>query len=232
MGENIMAKPLKKISRASRADIVVFASNLLVALRRDIAEFALKGISSADFDALEAKKNELLKLPSDVYYSADVSIIAKEKNDLRAELVIDTRVIVSLAKIKWGVGSAQYERFAAGKMTTEKDAEFLTSCRRVHETATVYFSVLSTIGLTQEMLDSLAAKTAAFEQKLMDIAAAKEQRILKTEERTELTNELYSLASYYCTVGKIIWQDRNYALYNEYLVYKLTGLKQYKSIKK
>jgi len=227
-----MSESTRKQFRAKYADLGMFASNLTVPMRRDIAEFASKNISSADIDALEVKAMELISFPSDEFYAADVSIKAGEKNELREELSVDARVIVSMAKIKWGVRSAQYRRFDAVKMTTESDGEFLTSCRRVHETAGDYLAELSPLGLTQAMLDEYEAKSDAFEQKLFEVSAAKETRILKTAERLELANELYALAAHYCLVGKIIWQDRDYSRYNDYLIYKFNGMKQKKSKKK
>jgi uncharacterized protein YgfB (UPF0149 family) len=112
------------------------------------------------------------------------------------------------------------KRFDAAKINYEDQKKFLTTASHVHEVATAYLAELADYGLTQAKLDSLAADIDDFAAELNKVAELKSQRLAKTEERIAKGNELFALVSRYCTLGKIIWQDKDYARYNDYLIYK------------
>jgi len=179
-------------------------------------------VSIADIAALESLGNSFETFPPDSFYQADVSLAVDNKNATRDDLEIKVRDVVQCAEIKWGVGSPQYKKFGAGKMTVAGDKEFLVICRQVVTAATGYLTDLTPVGLTQAMIDAVSTGSQNFEDNLNAIRDAVEQRDLKTQERITDGNEIYSFVVTYCNIGKIIWDDVDEAKYNDYVIYPKT----------
>ncbi|MCX6154618.1 MAG: hypothetical protein NT007_10695 [Candidatus Kapabacteria bacterium] len=127
-------------------------------------------------------------------------------------------------KIKWGANSSQVRKFDAGDMTKQDDKRFLTTCRFGVGIAREYLTDLTSVGLTDDMIDDLEDTAQLMEDAMNDIATAQETRDIKTVERIEKGNEIYALVSRYCEIGKYIWEDVNEAKYNDYVIYGGTGL--------
>ena len=77
--------------------------------------------------------------------------------------------------------------------------------------------------MTQQILDDFAILCQQYEDTLNAVKDAQAERDIKTEERIAMGNQLYSLASKYCNIGKQIWESVNEARYNDYLIYPGTG---------
>ncbi|MCX6153732.1 MAG: hypothetical protein NT007_06200 [Candidatus Kapabacteria bacterium] len=201
------------------ADLCMFTSNLVVTMTRDQTEFTARGITSTMVTALETLGNAFEVLPNDVYYLADIMEAAENKTALRDSCTIKLRSILGYVKIKWGSGSPQVRRFDAGDMTRQDDKKFLVTCRMAVRIATDYLSDLTSIGLTDAMIDDLEATAQQLEDTMNDIATAQANRDIKAQERADKGNEIYSYVSRYCEIGKIIWEDVSEAKYNDYIIY-------------
>ncbi len=215
-----MAAALKRVYMMKDSDLAMLASNLVVIMNRDAAEFAARGVNAADIAAFKDLGNAFELIPDDKYYFYLISESVERKNKKRREIEEAIREITGLAKVKWGARSAELRRFDAAGIYSEDQKKFLTTASHVLEVATAYLSELSKYGLTQEKLDALEEDIDEFESELNKITELKSQRQAKTEERIAMGNELFALVSRYCTLGKIIWQDKDYARYNDYLIYK------------
>ncbi len=214
--------PVKESQREYRltdSELCMFTSNLVLKMTRDSAEFALRGVDTADISALEVLGNAFEVFPPDTYYQSEVSVNVDDKNVKRADLEIKVRDVVQCSIIKWGPNSPQYRKFGSQLMTSMGDMKFLTMCRQVVTTATDYLTVLTDVGLTQSMIDAVNTGAQDFEDNMNAINVAMEIRDIKTNERINNGNELYSYVVKYCQIGKIIWQDVDTAKYNDYVIY-------------
>ncbi len=208
--------------RLSDSELCMFTSNLVQKMTRDSAEFALRGVDTADISALETLGNAFEIFPPDMYYQSEVSITVDTKNLKRADLEIKVRDVVQCSIIKWGPNAPQYRKFGSQMMTSMGDMKFLTMCRQVVTTATDYLTDLTDVGLTQSMIDAVNTGAQEFENDMNAINSAMENRDIKTNERINDGNELYSYVVKYCRIGKIIWQDVDTAKYNDYVIYPTT----------
>ncbi len=215
-------KELQRDYRMNDSELCMFVSNLIQTMTRDAAEFAIRGVDAADIIALEILGDAFEVFPPDSYYQSDVSLAVENKNINRADLDILVRNVVQSAIIKWGLGSPQYKKFGAQKMTSMSDMKFLTMCRQVVTTATGYLADLTSVGLTQTMIDAVDTGAQAFEDNLNAVNDMMEIRDIKTSERVSDGNELYSFVVKYCQIGKIIWDDVDQSKYNDYVIYPTT----------
>ena len=214
-----MADELRRDYSLSDSELCMFVSNLVQSITRDGSEFASKGVSALDVTGLETLGNAFEIFPPDSYYQADLSIAAEAKDAVRSGLEVKVRDIVQCAVVKWGEGSPQYKKFGTARMTNMGDMKFLTMCRQAVVTAGDYLLDLTAVGLTQAMIDAVAADAQTFEDDLNAVNSAVEARDIKTGERIKDGNELYSFVSKYCMIGKIIWDDVEEAKYNDYIIY-------------
>ncbi len=214
-----MIKESQRDYTLSDADLCMFTSNLVGFMTRDAAEFVPKGVDAAAITALEALGNAFEIFPNDAYYKNDVTISVDAKNEKRENSQVQMRAIIGCAKIKWGMTSPQVKRFNAGKMTVITDRSFLTLARQCVTLATEYLADLAAFGLTQPMIDALAAEAQLLEDEMNNISEKESLRDLKTQERINDGNELYGFVALYCEIGKIIWQDVDEAKYYDYVIY-------------
>jgi hypothetical protein len=197
----------------------MITSNLVDTMTRDANEFSDRGIDAGDISAFESLGNAFEIFPPDSFYQADVSIAADNKNITRADLTTKVRSIVQCAIMKWGDGSPQYRKFGTKKMSVISDMKFLTMCRLVVTTSTGYLADLSSVGLTQDMIDDVSTGSQTFEDNLNAINEAISIRDIKTGERVNNGNVLYSFVVKYCQIGKFIWDDVDETKYNDYVIY-------------
>ena len=206
----------------SNADLCMFTSNLIVKMTRDSAEFAERGVDSIAIAALESLGNEFEVFPPDEVYVGDIKDAVSEKNTMRDDLIIQIQKISGYVEQKWGISSGKYSALKIKNLQRISDVEFLFACRNVVDRATVYLPDLSSIGLTQAMIDTLETDSQSFEDKLNEITTLKELRDSKAYERTEKGNNIYVYVSMYCKIGKLIWENVNEAKYNDYVIYPKT----------
>ena len=205
------------------AELCMFTSNLCITMTRDLADLADFGITAPKIAALKALGDAFEILPSDEVLLAYV-IAATEAKTAKAELVKEAiRNMVTRCQIKWGVDSWQEKSLGVKGMNKYTDDSLLVAGRRVHTQMTAFLPDLAGTGLTQDMLDDMddlneeleAAKNAQF--------TAVSERESETEDRVNKGNEIYSLVSIYCEIGKRVYVKSDPAKYNDYIIYTSTS---------
>lgn len=212
-------KPLRRNYFMTDAELSSFTFNLLSSMTRDDTEFTARGVTSVERTALETLATAFESFPDDEFYRADITTAVEDKDALRETMSVNIRDIVQCAIIKWGEGSGRYKKFGTKNVGSEGDKAFLTTSRQVVTVGTAYLTDLSSVGLTQTMLDDLSADADSFHDALIAIYDAEELRDDKTQERIQKGNEIYEFVTKYCQIGKIIWDDVDEAKYNDYVIY-------------
>ncbi|MHA1342220.1 MAG: hypothetical protein ACTSO2_19790 [Promethearchaeota archaeon] len=206
----------------SDAELAQFVGDLCNFITRDISEFGGYSILAADVTALVALGNAFEVFPKDDVYRADISIAVEDKDAARDELLLAVRNVSNRAMNKWGENSARYRKFGVINLNRSSDKELVYTSRSVHTVGTEYLAELASEGLTQLMLDDLAAKSETFETALHTVKTKTAVRDEKTEERITKGNELYAFVVKYCNIGKQIWEAVSEAKYNDYVIYPST----------
>lgn len=212
-------KELTKKFSLSYADLCTFTSNLVANMTRDTVQFAVRGVNAGAITALESLGNAFELFPPDEVYVGDIKDITLEKNILREQVTEDIKIISGFFEQKYGLYSGKYTSLRISKLQKMSDGNFLLSARNVVTQATAYLSALTSIGLTQTMIDTLEDDTQLLEDKLIELNTKRELRDSKAEERLIKGNELYDYVSEYCKIGKLIWEIVSEAKYNDYVIY-------------
>lgn len=204
----------------SDADLMLYTSNLVQSMTRDAVEFANRGVDAAAITALEDLGDEFEVFPSDESMLGLITIAVENKNTLRDSLLIKIQLVSGFFEQKWGLRSGQYTRLGIRNIHKMKDSQFLRAARGVVVVATEYLSDLTSEGLTQSLIDDVATNAQSFEDALNAIDNAIENRDLKTRERIDKGNELYSYVKKYSLIGKLIWENVDTAKYEDYVIRK------------
>lgn len=213
-------EPIQTNNNLTIAELMLTTSNVIVAMERDATEFLARGINQIEIDQFKAQSDAYDDFPSDEIYQAEIGIVAEEKENLRISIEQQIRKISGYFEQKWGLKSPYYKQLGIKGYTKFRDAEILITARRVVQVATSRLADLSIYGLTQALIDQLAADAQAMEDKMNSIYEKTAERDIKTNERTGLGNAIYEQLSKYCAVGKNIWEDVNEAKYNDYVIHK------------
>jgi hypothetical protein len=191
----------------------------LLAMRRDESEFAAFNVTAADIDAFEDLIGEFMNLSDDEEMLNQISIATDNKDAVREEIYVKLRDLRARAKVVYAADKAKFKTFTVANMTLLNDEELLFGSRAAAVNAREDLTELAAAGLTAAMIDALDAKNDEFEKAMQAKQAAVAAREAETATRTKKFNELYSLLTKYCGIGKAIWGDRSEAHYNDYLIY-------------
>lgn len=188
-------------------------------MRRDIDEFIKYGVTAEKLDDLEGSLETFANIESDDEL-VGMQVAATQKKDNEAEtLRIAVNVILTRAANKFGVNSGRYRKFGALAVSELTGGDLSYFARRVHRVATGFLSELVGEGLTSAMIDDLYLQIKSYEKTLADQEDAMADRDIATETRTEKANEIYTTLVKYCETGKRIWETKNAAKYNDYVIY-------------
>ena len=203
----------------SDAELCMFTSNLCNTMTRDLTDLADFGITAPKIAALKALGDAFEILPSDEVLLAYI-IAATEAKTAKAESVKETiRNMVTRCQIKWGVDSWQEKSLGVYGMNKYTDDSLLSAGRRVHSQMTTFLPDLADTGLTQAMLDDTADLNDEFEVAKNLQFRRTSERDKETEVRINKGNEIYSLVSTYCEIGKRVYAKSDPVKYNEYIIY-------------
>ncbi|MCX6156037.1 MAG: hypothetical protein NT007_17960 [Candidatus Kapabacteria bacterium] len=211
---------LRRDFAMSNYALSAFATNIISFMTRDSTEFTARGVTSLMRTAFQTLITAFGVFPSDEEYKGLVTIEVEAKTVLRSSIIIKVQSISGYVEQKWGIGSGQYKRLAIAGFHKMGDDEFLFRSREVVRIATEYLTDLTPIGLTHDMIDDLEDLTNGFQSKMQSTSDAKALRDIKTRERIEKGNELYSFIVKYCKIGKLIWENVSSSKYSDYIIYE------------
>ena len=216
-------KAIEREYNLTNAELCMLASNFVVFMNRDEAEFDARGVDDTVITAFEALGNAFEVFPTDDEYIGLITIEVDAKNAMRDTIMDSIQSVSGYLQQKWGLASGQYRRLGIKGVERLSDDLFLVKAREVVRIAEEYLADLTPVGLTQAMIDDLETDAQSFEDKLNAVKDAKALRDSKTQERTDKGNELYSFVKQYSTIGKLIWENLDEAKYNDYIIYKTEG---------
>ena len=210
---------VKRDYKLTDPELAMFASNLASALTRDLSDFAFYGLTAEKIAQLTALCDEFEMFPTDASLVGDVMMTTEARDALRVQLAESVRSMALRVEQKWGVNSGRYKRLDMRPTAGLTDENLLYVARSVHTKVSEYLADLSSMGLTQAMLDDLKKLYIDFEKAKNAQADANAMREDKTVERIELGNKLYALVADYCELGKNLFEKTNPAKYNQYVIY-------------
>ena len=199
--------------------LVTIVNEKIAYIRRDEAQFDSYGIKADMVDALERQTNEFSDTATDVELVADQTEVTAAKDVIVANLQVAIRGVMSRVVLKYPVESAKYRKFGTEALSKQSDAELLVIAARVFRVGTEMLPELEEHGLTARMLDDVNDFRGELQQELIDMKLKIADRDIEQESRVEAGNAIYATLIKYTNTGQSIWESKNVAKYNDYVVY-------------
>lgn len=215
----MFSKRLKRSYNISDSKLMSIAEDIFLAAFRDVAELTGYGYDQVAIDAVKQLRDDFAAIPGDEYYSGQMMVATEEKESKLAVATATAEGIVQRAVLQWGKGSSHVKQFGWKGYAAMREGEKLLALDMVRLAATGYLADLASKGLTQQMLDDLAAQinelTVAISMKKKKV----KERDEATQNRIRAGNALYDALVDLADTGKHIWEDSDEAKYNDYVIY-------------
>lgn len=212
--------PKKTVARRytiSDADLKQLADALLNSLNRDIAAFAARNINAGDLTALEMLIVHFDNTTTDVELLGRVSVAAEAKDEVAGNLRRAIRAIRHMAKSAYG-RKGKYSIFGFDNLGNLTGNDLCRLGRRVARVGTQLQTDLIPQGLKLSQLTSISLLATQLDAAIDALAIAAEARDLQTQDRVLKGNILWLEMTRLAFVGRSIFEDSNFALYNDYIL--------------
>ena len=217
-------QPITRDYKFSDATLKQNADDLIDSVTRDIVDFTHRGV--ADTSVIEGLRRSFDAYSGDSYYRGIVSIKTQERDALVEGV---TRAIVTIkimAINKWrNKSDARYTIFDFDELAGITPRDLVALAKNVITVGAAQLTELANQGLTQAMLDNLAAKRGQLDGKIDEKRKAVKTRDLATQSRIIAGNALYAEIVKLTNIGKDLYQYDNEAKYNNYLIYNTRNTK-------
>ncbi len=212
-------KPLRLKFSIALTEFYTFAMGKVGFMKRDLAEFVKFGITEEKLNAQKDLLAAFSEIPTDDELLGAQVTATQEKDAIADQLRNSISAIMTRVENKFGFHSGTYRKFGISGVSDLDGGALSYSARRVHRVAQSLQTELQSEGLTTEMLDGLNVLLDSYNQALSNQEDAMADRDIATEQRIGKANEIYDLLVKYCDTGKKIWESRNEAKYNDYIIY-------------
>lgn len=212
-------KEVARLYKFSDGKLVTIVNEKIAFIRRDAAEFDSYGIEAEMVDTLERKTTEFSDTATDVELVSDQTDVTAAKDAKAAKLQEAIRNVMSRVVLKYPVESSKYKKFGTEALSQQSDAELLVIAARVYRVGTEMLPELAGNGLTARMLEDVNDFRGELQQELIDMKLKIADRDIEQESRVEAGNAIYATLIKYTNTGRSIWETKNIAKYNDYVVY-------------
>ena len=202
----------------SLSELYDLANRIIVAMQRDIADFAQFKILPANITALESLTEQFYNSLNDDMYKAEYSYAIQLRNQLRNELHYFLKRLAIAAKNVFKHEPSIYNTMALTKTAKLNDSEFVIEANNIYENAVHHKTKLEVEGIDAEFLTNFETKLTEMRAVMRTIDVTFNTREHKTEERIKISNTLYETLAKYCDYGKLLYEDVSPAKYNDYLL--------------
>ncbi len=195
------------------------ADKLVMSYKRDQESFLRYGYTDEMGLMVTQKTAQLKEFLSDDYYAGLQKEATDAKTQVRTQLekhIIDLR---NRAKLCYGANSTDYNMFRFGKLSHLADYALVQYAFNVVQVARPRMEKLGERNVSPALLEAILEQRIHLDDAIDIQAEAITNRREKKHARIKLSNELYSLLSELCEVGKMIWKGQNEAYYNDYVIY-------------
>jgi len=222
-----MAQKKLVLRKYSFSDSVLadLAGKVYRAASVDVLKFNTYGVTDIDLANFKNQREAFRDDPGDID-AMYVWVTACEEKDTLAENVLDQlRRIRTMVGNKWGVKDARYRCYRFENMTLVSDEKLHRLARRAVRRATLQLPDLLSEGLTQAIIDDLAAINNEFDGAIDTKEEAEIDRDIATQARVEAGNSLYKELMRLCKIGQSIFVTTNALRTKLYTIYNPSNVK-------
>lgn len=188
-------------------------------MTRDAAEFANIGYNAEYITAFTTKTVAFKTLESDTYWQGQQMLKTDNKNNIRRRLSNLISEFRFRAKLALGEESVEYRSFRFSRLANLDENQLIIYASHITKTATPMLEKLAIRRIDEATLQEIEAEAQELDNAIDEQKAAISLREQKSFERMAVANDLYTIMSEVCEVGKRIWEGTNEAFYDDYLIY-------------
>ncbi|MDQ2180546.1 hypothetical protein [Marinifilum sp. D714] len=203
----------------SYPELIQRADRVAMVVQRDITEFQKYGYAENVHEEVAAKCLAFKEVESDMFWEGQKVLATNKKENCKGKLVEILGEFAFKSKLALGEHTKEYKMFRFTGLKKLNDKELIPYASHVIKTARLMPDELAKRNLTIEDFTAAESATKALDDAIdaqADAIAVREQKSL---ERLNKGSELYKMISELCDVGKRIWEHKNEAFYNDYVLF-------------
>ena len=202
------------------SDLYVLCLEKIRFAHRDLEQFTQYGYDAERLKRFVNQCERFKSLPDDDELVGDQMILTDKKNDAAEALKAAIRSLMTRVEIKYSNRTGRYRKFGTAKMGDMTDPQLLFCGRRVIRVARAQIDFLAEVGVNENILSRIQDAARQFEQALNIQQDKIADRDIAVENRSDMGNKLYEELLVLCNIGKDIWDNRDTARYENYVLYE------------
>jgi hypothetical protein len=190
---------------------------LVGSMQRDAADFATRKVDATRINEIATLNDKFKNLPTDPELLGLISTATEVKDATALELRKKISAVRSMAETKFG-NNGKFRTFDFGALADLPDSDLYRTAKRVVRVGNSFLSDLASEGLTTAMLTDITNLAITLDTNIDGVAAAEENRDIKTQERVNTGNALWALMVKNANIGKSLYEFTDEARYNDYVL--------------
>lgn len=215
-----------RLYKIADSSLKQLADDLKDSIVRDNTAFETYGFTPAKLQAYEDLIDAFDNTSTDAELRGVITTKVEQKDATAIELRQAINGVRTRAKNKFGESSGKYKSFGFGELSIISDDELYRTSKRVVRVGTTLLTDLQSEGLTTEILTNITTIGKDLDKAIDAVSEAEENRDLKTQDRIEKGNTLYTEMVKLANSGKTLFAENNAAKYNDYVLIETTAQKE------
>ena len=195
------------------------ASDIKVFATRDVSYLAPFNITAEVISAMNDLAVAFNALPFDAELRNDLKDATRAKNFKKKEITAILDYVQARARMVFGIGTYEYEKFEFEKVDTADDDAFPTIAHIIARTALDSLAALAVKGQTEAELTLIATKCNEFIALMSGVKNAFSNRRDAAIDRINAGNTLYDAIGDIASAAKTVFSDIHPEKYPDYLLY-------------
>ena len=193
------------------------ADKIVITMQRDGDAFASRNVDATRRDEIAKTNQQFKDLPTDPELLGLITTATEVKDAGAMNVRIKISSVRNMAETKYG-NTGKYKIFNFGELSDLPDEDLFRTAKRVVRVGRSVLSDLASEGLTNDLLNEIAALATSLDDNIDKVAEAKENRDIQKQVRVRMGNRLWDLMVKYANIGKSIFEFNDEARYNDYVL--------------
>jgi len=215
MGKTPVAK---RVYTFSDSTLVQTTDDVGHSLTRDLADLGFYGVTAGVITALGALRTTFYGVQGDVFYVAQITGAANNKNTVRDSLETDLRALEAGTGGTLGAADSRTLSLGIRGLSALADKDLVDVAKNAHLAALTFVAELAATDIDAAWLEALRLKIVDFDAKLDLIRVAIKNRDMAATDRVKKGNALYKELVRLAGFGKDYYFSRDESKYNDYII--------------
>lgn len=203
----------------SQADLLLAASSKLGYMRRDVADFASRGVPATRLDAFGQLSQQFANLPTEQEMVQTAAVTTQYKDGVRERLLTAMQVLMGKVSLLNDSRTPAYKAFGTSGLNSASAADLYAGIRQAVRVGRRTLPNYTAQGVTAAELDQLSELNEAFLEAVHAQLDAENDSLSATQTRLGAANAVYEELNYLCEVGKSLYAQTDVTKYEQYVIY-------------